>query len=135
MESSNQRKILLRVQFLLIVGAAFLLTPWSGFFAHLYLWLRILLSLLLLAGLAGAALGVKSLLILGKVGGWIFILYSFAETMTDPEDYWSAGKEYPIGAYFLSRLLILLAVATAILICFRRLGKFNRPKKSFPDPA
>jgi hypothetical protein len=114
--------VLLVVLSLLVAALVISLTPGSGFFPHAYLLLRLALPGLLVAGIVGAGLRVKSMLALGKAGGWVFILYAFAEMVTDPEDYWSAGKEYPGSGYFLSRFFFLSLVVAAILICFRELG-------------
>jgi hypothetical protein len=112
---------------LLIVASAVLLTPWLGFFEYLYLWPRIALPALLLVGLAGAVWRMKPLLVVGKMGAWAYILYAVAN-VPEPEDLRYAGiLRYPIGSVA-PRFLLLLAVAVAMLICFRQLGRRSTPR-------
>jgi len=83
--------------------------------------------MLLLIGFIGALLRMRFLLLVGKISSWIFILYAIAD-VPDPEDLRMTGTQYPSGAYVLVRVVLLSALAIALFICFRRLGKVNHPK-------
>jgi hypothetical protein len=128
-ESNNQRRFWLILLSLLIAGSAALLMPYFGVFPHLYVWPRVLLLALLLIGLAGSIWRMSPLLILGKIGGWIFVLYGFAG-LPEPEDlpYSSSPKH---GAALLEGRYVLFAVvAVGLLLCFSRLGRLHRPKET-----
>jgi len=107
------------------VVVIFFFSPLSNFFPTLHLWIRIVIPALLLIGFAGGALNIKHLLLLGKVGGWCFLLYVLATTIPDPEYYWEHDLEIPGNQYVLLRALILWAVGLSILVCLRLLGKIR----------
>jgi hypothetical protein len=113
---------------LLILASIILLIPSMEFFPHISIVPRIVLPLLLVAGLAGAVLRKNYLLLIGKVGVWILILYGIAG-LPEPEDLpYSGHLKYGVAFIELKYVLFLL-VAAGLWACFWRLGRLQRPKK------
>jgi hypothetical protein len=115
-EQSNRQRVILVGLLLLVGGVAYLLNSWS-LFPPLYIWIRIAIPLLLLVGFVGGVLRRRPLLIVGRIGGWFFLLVVIRVALPDWDDYWKAGKQIPTGGYELLRVMFLFALAILVLIC------------------